>query len=121
MVRKVLNISSAVSAILLLGMMNMLTPSEAGPLGVLVFFTLFYVICFGLARFLCQSFFDLKWKIKGKKGKAPSRKAFYFGSIIAFGPVMLLAMQSFGGVSLWEVFLVTLLVAIICFFVSKKA
>ena len=103
---------SLVAAIFLLVMMNLTTPQNVGPFGVLVFFASFYVVCLGVATGLLK----LGFWIRGKK----SRKMYYYGSVLAFAPVIIVALGSFGGVGVLEIVLVGLLMVVGCFIVSKR-
>lgn len=106
-------------------MLCLTTPTTVGPLGVLAFFTLLYILSVGAFTGLISSIsFAVSGLTKNKVLARPLvqisvRKAYLFGSIIATAPVILLAIQSFGGVSLLEFGLVLLFVAICCFVISK--
>jgi len=109
------------AVVFLLTMMNLTTPSDIGPLGVLVFFTLVYAVCLGAMIGLCRVFFMVKQKMQGGRAGANYKKSYYFGSILAFVPMLLIFMRSFGELNLLEVFLVILFAVIGCFYVSKRA
>ena len=111
---------SLASVIVLIFIMNLTTPSEIGPLGVLVFFTLFYLICLGIVTLLCGAFFFLMKKMKNEKFKKIEKKSYYYGSILAFVPVVLIFLRSSGGIGLLELGLVTLFAVVGCFYVSKR-
>ncbi|MDR3298034.1 MAG: hypothetical protein LBT19_01500 [Candidatus Nomurabacteria bacterium] len=120
MLNKILYISSAVSAILLVGLMTFTTPSGVGPFGVLVFFTLCYIICLGATVAICGTFFRIKSQFSKSHHSNIPKKSYYYGAVLAFAPVIILAMQSFGGVGLLEVGLVFLAILVACFLVSKR-
>jgi hypothetical protein len=48
-------------------------------------------------------------------------KAYYFASVIALAPVMLIGMQSVGEVSFYEVLLIILFIAISCVYIAKRS
>ncbi|MBQ8992135.1 hypothetical protein IJ090_01730 [Candidatus Saccharibacteria bacterium] len=94
-------------------MMNLFAPMDLGPFGVLLFFTMAYMVLFGVCTLLVKIFRG----ITARKGK---RKVDYvYAAIIALGPLMLLMVQSFGSFSLWTVGLVVLFVFLGCFMVKK--
>jgi len=93
-------------------MMNFTTPTEVGPLGVLLFFTTFYVIMFGVSSFLVSIFL----KIKGKKMKG---KGYTYAGVVAFAPVILLLLRSFVGFSVYSVLVAIMFVGLGCFLVYK--
>ena len=97
-------------------MLNLTAPAEIGPLGVLVFFTMVYIVIFGLATGVIA----LMRRVTGS-GSGMKRKDYLFAAIIAFGPIMLLLVQSFGSLSLWTVALVLIFVGLGCFLISKRA
>lgn len=113
-------ILSLASLILLLAMMNFTTPADIGPLGVLVFFTLVYAICLGLMVLLCRGYFSTLSKMKKRPIEGINKKSFYYGSVLAFAPILMIFMRSFGGLNFLEVFLIVLFVIISCFYISKK-
>ena len=106
--------ASVLSAVFLLVMMNVTTPQSVGPFGVLVFFTMFYAICLGVTVGLMKFLF---WVINAKVTK---QRAYYYGTVLAFAPVILVALGSFGGVGLVEIVLIALLMVVGCFIVSKR-
>ena len=116
---KLLLILSAVAFVALLTMMLLFSPSEVGPFGVLVFFTICYVLFLGLAVLFCRLFFILRAKIDKRKSGNGKKKSYYYGLAIALAPVMLLACGSFGGLSIFECFLVSAFELLLCFVVSR--
>lgn len=104
---------SLIAAIILLLMLNFTTPVGAGPLGVLVFFTTFYVFVLGIVVFLVKLFV---WML----GRRMTRKDYLCAAIIAFAPVMLSLMRSVGAISLWTVAVMIVCVALWCFLINKK-
>lgn len=114
-------ILSLVSAIFLAVMMNITTPSDIGPFGVLVFFTLFYVFCLGITITLCRGVLMLKKKMQKKEVGDTTKKSYFYGSILAFAPILLVFMRSFGELNVLEILLVVLFVIVSCFYISKKA
>lgn len=111
---------SLIAAILLLAMLNLVPPSDVGPLGVLVFFTLFYMVCLGVMVLGCRIFFGLRQRIQKRKMVGSTKKSYYYGSILAFAPLMLVFMRSSGELGWMEVGLVIFFVVLSCFYVSKR-
>lgn len=100
------------AAVILLVLLNFTTPVGIGPLGVLVFFTTFYILMFGLAAGVVRIFAGL---LDRKMG----RKDYLYSVILAFGPMMLLILQSMGVMSVWTLALTVLFILIGCFAVNK--
>lgn len=99
----------------LIVMLNFMSPTEAGPLGVLLFFTTLFVVVFGLVVFLMKSFY----KITGKK-KVMAGKDYLYSAVITFGPIMLLMAGSFGAINVWTAILIGIFLFLVGFLVNKK-
>lgn len=112
MFNRIMLLLSLALTIMLLIMMNFTTPMEVGPLGVLLFFTTIYVIVFGVMSFLTQIFYKLNKKEMNRKGR-------FYAAVIAFAPIMLLLVRSFGNLSIWTTLLVGVFVGLMCFLVNK--
>ena len=117
---KLLLIFSAISFVFLVAMMFLFSPSDVGPLGVLVFFTMCYVLFLGLAVLCCRLFFILRAKLDKTKSGNTRKKSYYYGLVIALAPILLLVSGSFGGVSFLEIGLVLMLEVLLCFLVSRN-
>lgn len=113
MSKRLIPVLSLLAAVILLVMLNFTSPTGIGPLGVLVFFTTFYVLMFGIAVGIVKIFAALLRKQMG-------RKEYLYGVVIAFGPIMLMLAQSLGSISLLTVALTVLFVLLGCFLVSKR-
>lgn len=126
MLGKFLLIGSIVATIILVLLLNQTTPTEAGPLGVLAFFVLTYLIILAATTFLLFTLSKLTAKLSAATTvKRPIRalsfvKSYYYASILAIGPVMLLGMQSVGSVGFYDILLVTAFVGIGCVYVGRK-
>ena len=114
MVNRTIAFFSLMALIVIMVMLNLTAPAEIGPLGVLVFFTMIYVAIFGIVNLIVAMFM----KATGKKGT--ERKNRYYAATIAFGPIMLLLVQSFGSLSIATALMVVLFVALGCFVISKR-
>ena len=107
-------VASLISLVVLAVILNLTTPTEIGPLGVLVFLTTCYVLLFGIANLLVGLFF----KLIGKKQS--QRKTRLYGVVVAFAPVMLLLARAFGSMNWWTLGLVGLFEILGCFLVYKR-
>lgn len=115
MLEKILKFAGVLSVIILLAVLNLTTPVQVGPLGVLVFFTALYTVVLNIAVFFMKGF----WKLAGTKGNL-GRKGFLYAASLAFFPVMLLFLQSLEIMSPAMIGLAVLLEAIVLFLISKK-
>ena len=117
---KLLLIASITAFFFLAVMMFLTNPSGVGALGVLVFFTLVYVLCLGLAVFGCRLFFILKARLNKATAGNVKKKSYYYGPVIALAPLFLLIGQSFGGLLVYEVVAIIALEILLCFLVSRN-
>ena len=126
MIKKILGAVSAISLVLLAGLLFFTTPTDIGPLGILLFFILLYIVSLGvftaaiwcISRIVTRTF---KGRISSKPLRPMSdRKSYYLGTVLAFVPVLVLAMQSFGGIGLLEFGLMSLFVLISSILVLKR-
>ena len=126
MIRKVLGVVSVTSLVLLVGLLFFTTPTQVGPLGILLLFALIYLVCLGILTFVTWYLFRVlaalfKKRISSKPLQPISgKKAYYLATVLAFVPVLIIAVQSFGGISLLQFGLIILLAIIGCFLVLKQ-
>lgn len=113
MSKRLVLVTSLVAAIILMVMMNFTTPLEVGPFGVLVFFTTFYMLMYGVALVLLKILQKILRKDFG-------RKEGLYVAVVAFGPIMLMLAQALGTMSWATVGLVAVFVLLACFLISKK-
>ena len=115
MVNRLLILVSVVLSVILLAMMNFTSPTDAGPLGVLLFFTTLYVILFTLSAALVAVYFRIKKRTKlGMKGYA-------LAGVVALMPIILLVMRPFIGFSIGAIVAAGIFEVVGCFLVSKMA
>ena len=115
------------SLFILIYILGFTKPTQIGAVGVLVVFLLFYVVSTITAtyfvyianRIVLQLFFADVVNIKSKSMSL--KKAYYFGSVFALGPVMMISLQSVGGVGLWSFVLVCFLLILGSLYVSRQA
>ena len=117
---KALILLSLLSFLLIITMMFSFSPSDVGVIGVFAFFILCYVLFLGLAVFGCRLFFILRAKLDKKKSGNFKKKSYYYGSVIALAPILILVGRSFGNISILEIGLVLVVEAMLCFLVSRN-
>ena len=126
MVAKIIVGSTGLAALLLIILMQSTAPSTAGPIGLLAVFFLIYIITIGLMTEVLwvgsRVFQSLAQKVTTKR--PPARislvRAYYFSTVLALGPVILLAMQSIGSLGVYEVVLVVIFVAVGFLYISRR-
>ena len=99
----------------LLLMLNLTSPTEIGPFGVLLFFTTVYIVCFGLSTLTLKAFIKIAFGRSQLKNKD-----YLYSAVFAFGPIMLLMARSFGTINLWTVGLIIVFLSLAEFLVMKR-
>lgn len=112
---RVVIIISIIGLAALILMINLTSPTEIGPFGVLLFFTTLYIVSFGILFFLIQAFTATAFKKKFN-----SNKDYLYAAIAAFAPIMFLMARSFGAVNFWTISLIIIFMALAEFLVYKK-
>ena len=113
---QVISIISITGLAALILMLNSTSPTEIGPVGVLVFFTTLYVSIFGIFTAIMRLFYRLAFKKDTLKNKD-----YLYTAILAFGPIMMLMVRSFGAINLWTIGLVIIFLVLAEFLAVKRA
>ena len=126
MLGRIVAVSSIVSMLFLVLLLQVTTPATIGPLGILVVFILMYVSVLGVLTFLLFGISKLAKKLsvsfamRRPMGQLTLVRAYYFSSVIALAPVMFIAMQSVSEVGVYDVLLVFIFVIIACIYIYKR-
>ena len=112
---------SGVSLFGILAMLNYTSPMKAGVLGVLVFFTMIFMLFFGIMVGLIKVFQKILSDKRSVGGRTADNKVYMYAVVAAFGPIMLLMVQAFAVVNIFTIMLVMLFVFLGCFLVHKRA
>ena len=127
MAGKFIAISGIVAAVLLAVMLQVTTPATVGPLGLLFVFILLYVASLSALTFFIFAMSRVAARLaRSVMVRRPLRiltmsQAYYYGSVIALAPVMLLGMQSVGAVGIYEALLVVVFVVLGCVYIAKRS
>jgi hypothetical protein len=106
--------AGAILGAALVVLMNFFNPSDVGPNGLLLFFILLYVLCFVVVILL------LKVYRLVFRQKIHSIKLLYLASIIAFAPVMLLALNTLNQLEALDIALVVVFETLALFYVIRR-
>ena len=112
---RIIPIISAIGLAALVLMLIFMSPTESGPVGVLLFFTTLYMTLFGIFSLLTGVFLHLAFK-----KQAMRNKDYLYSAVLAFGPIMLLMARSFGAINLWTVSLIAVFLFLAEFLVAKR-
>lgn len=126
MLARFISSMSIVAAIVLLFFVSTTTPATAGPLGILIVFICLYGVVFGSLTFFLWGIHRIIVKLLGpftvRRPMQPLslQRSYYYSSVIALAPVMLIGMQSVGALTIYEVGLVTIFAIIGCVYIAKR-
>lgn len=111
---------------ILLYMVNATTPSETGAMGVLTVFLVLYIVSAVLLTFFIYWTNRIIVRVFFADSSAryldrfSLKRSYYYGSILALGPVMLISLQSVGKGGIGAFVLVGLLLVIGLVYVSRQ-
>lgn len=126
MLGRVIGISTLVSAFVLAILLMTTTPATIGPLGILIVFILMYMSALGVLTFLLYigskvaARFSASFTVRRPLQAMSLSRSYYFSSVIALVPVMLIGMQSVGEVGFYEVMLLIVFIIVACIYLAKR-
>jgi hypothetical protein len=126
MIKTIISIVTIISVSLLIILLDITTPVTAGPLGILAIFIFAYLSLLGIITYflyIASRMFSRLFSafIPRKPIEQLSfRRSYYYSTVIAFAPILLLSIRSVGTVSIYEVLLITIFIIIGCLYVSKR-
>ena len=124
---KIIGITTALAGVLFIIVIQTTKPSTIGPVGLLAVFFLLYVWLLGLITLMlwlsARGIAKISRPFTTKKPlEALSlQRSYYFSSVIALGPVMMVAMQSIGSLKLYEVGLIVIFLLVGILYVAKRS
>lgn len=123
MLGKALTLSSLFAFVLLSAILQSTTPSTIHPVGILSVFVLLYVLALGVLTFCLYIFSRIISKTIVKRSVRQSlslQKSYYYGSVLALAPVMILGIRSIGRTGVYDIVLIVLFEIIACFYITKR-
>lgn len=126
MIKRIVIITTLISLCLLIYLLNATTPTEAGPFGILAIFMFAYLSLLGVMTFFLYglsrviSHLSFVFMTKRPIEAFSMKSSYYYSTIIAFAPILLIALQSVGSNNIYGFFLVVLFVIIGCLYISKR-
>lgn len=121
MLPRTLSLATLVSFVLLSVLLQATSPATMHPAGILFIYVLMYVIALGfLVLFLVMVFRAIHFFLPKLVKRLTVERAYYFASILALAPPVLVAMQSIGRLTVYEVALVVVFEVIACIYISKR-
>ncbi|RWZ78490.1 MAG: hypothetical protein EOT05_01910 [Candidatus Microsaccharimonas sossegonensis] len=126
MLSRVIAIMSVVSLCLLTLMLVTTTPASAGPFGLLLIFITAYLTSLGLISFFLYGisriivYATAGFTVRRPMQPMTFRRSYYYSTVLAAAPVMLIGLQSVGAVDVYELVLVVIFVVIGCIYITKR-
>ena len=126
MLPRIIATLSLASLCLLSFMLTFTSPADAGPFGLLVIFITAYLSFVGAISFFLFGMNRLVVMIStGITAMKPLtvmefKRAYYFSTVLAAAPVMLIGLQSVQSVSVYEVLLVAIFEVVACLYVNRR-
>ena len=108
-------IISIIGLAALLFMLFFTSPTNIGPVGVLIFFTTLYATLFGVISLALSVFYRFAFK-----KERLVRKDYLYSAVMSFGPIMMLMARSFGAINPWTISLIFVFLLLAEFLVYKK-
>ncbi len=126
MMSKIIAGVGLVSTAAFLFFINTTSPNDIGPLGILAVFLTFYLMIFAMLVFIFWQ--GSRAIVRVSKVFAPRKplirmsllRATYLASSLGLIPVMLVAMQSIGGVGFYELLLVAVFALVAIVYILKR-
>ena len=126
MLEKLIAIITIASLCLLSLLLNTTAPATAGPFGILAIFIFAYLSSLGLMTYFLYgasrivSHLALAFTVKKPVGAVSFRRAYYYSTVLAAAPIMLIGLQSVGSIGVYEFALVLLFTVIGCIYITKR-
>ncbi len=126
MIRTIISIITIVSLCLLVLLLNITTPSSAGPFGILVIFIFAYLSLVGVFAYFLYlgGHFVARFSVTVMSRKPfeilSFKRSYYYSTVLAAAPIMLVGLQSVGSIGVYEVLLIIGFEIIGCLYVSKR-
>jgi hypothetical protein len=126
MLQRVIAIITFASFCLLSLMLMTTTPASAGPFGLLLIFISAYLTSLGVISFFLYGVSRIAvYMLAGFALRRPLqpmsfRRAYYFSTVLAAAPVMLIGLQSVGSIGIYDFILVVIFEIIGCLYIVKR-
>ena len=126
MLEKIIVIMTLVSLCLLAILLNTTAPATAGPFGILAIFIFAYLSSLGMTTYFLYgasrilSHLATAFTVKKPLRAMTFKRAYYYSTVLAAAPIMLIGLQSVGSIGVYEFILVLLFTVIGCVYITKR-
>lgn len=119
MLAKTIATVTLLSLVVLSVLFQVTSPSSVHPLVILVVFILIYLLALGVLTFFLHGIQSLVALVGHHRQSVSLHRSYYFASVLALAPVILLAMWSIGKRDVYGILLVASFEAVACFYLAK--
>ena len=126
MLRIIISTTTVASLCLLAVLLNITTPATAGPFGILVIFVFAYLSLLGVVTYFLYGIsyvvahLSTLFVVRRPFEVLTLKRSYYYSTVVAAAPIMLIGLQSVGTVGIYEFLLISIFVIIGCLYVSKR-
>lgn len=124
MLGKVLALTTLIAFVLLSAVLQATSPSSSHPIVILIVFGLIYVLALGVLTFLLLVINRIIKSFSREHRKRTvhigMERAYYYASVLALAPVLLLGVRSVGRLGFYEVSLIVIFEIVACFYVARR-
>lgn len=126
MLPRIIATLSLASLCLLSFMLTFTSPADAGPFGLLVIFITAYLTFVGLISFFLFGINRLVvmvasgMTLRKPLSRMEFKRAYYFSTVLAAAPVMLIGLQSVQTIGFYEILLVVIFEVVACLYVNRR-
>lgn len=120
MLAKVILAVSIASALGALAIVYLTTPATIHPIGLLVFFVCVYGVVLGLVTGMLYVSHHIYQRLTTKNHSTTLAGIYEYATVIALGPVILLALQTVGRLQFIDVVFTAIFVVLGCFYIARR-
>lgn len=123
MILKLILLIGVVSTGALVAIISSTAPSSSHPVVILGVFVLIYFVALAIISLFLSGMYMVLAKLRKKSiltENADKQKLYYYASVIALAPVIFIAMQSVGKLSMYEACLIIFFEVLACVYIAKR-
>ena len=123
MLSRLLPVTTLAAFVLLSALLQSTSPSTIHPIGILAVFVLFYMLALGVLTFFMFGVSRALTRLPythNHKAQLSFKQAYYFATVIALAPVLIIGMRSIGRGGIQDILLVIVFELIACFYIAKR-
>jgi len=117
---------TVVSMMIIAVIITTTTPSTSGPVGVLAFFIFLYLAALGVLTFIFYGVsaatpkMPLLSKKRVNKERLSLKRSYYYASVVALVPVMLIALKTVNEIGIYQILLISVFTVVAWIYVTNR-